>query len=247
MQLAVAFTVTGQREKYLRQALDSWARARGARGVPFIFCVEPGSPMPVDEFTLWVRCAFPLAQVTVNARRLGCSGNTRNAFTRAFEAGADYAVMAEEDLVVASDVLEFHSWAAREYADDQQVVSACAHARAGRGSDPAAVTRACWFNPLVCGTWRDRWDSYVLPGWAGIPGNAEGWDTNWQRRLNSEARYSIFPVMSRVLHIGEISSLTNWPLAEYFYRQSQSECFNPDYPPQQYREIPFPEHLGLLV
>lgn len=246
MQIAVAFTVSGHREKYLRQALDSWARARGSLDVPFIFCVEP-SAMPVAEFTAWARRAFPLARVIVNDRRLGCLANTRNAFGQAFAAGADYAVMAEEDLEVASDVLEFHSWAACEYAPDPQVVSVCAHARAGKGTDPAAVTRACWFNPLVCGTWRDRWDSYVLPGWAGIEGNDQGWDTNWQRRVNRDARYSIFPVMSRVMHIGEISSLVKWPLSEYFYRISRSECYRPDYPPQQYREIPFPEHLGLLV
>lgn len=248
MQLAVAFTVTGQREKYLRQTLDSWVRARGSGDVPVIFCVEPRSPMPLTDFTAWVQRSFPAgARVIVNDRRLGCQANTRNAFSRAFAAGADYAIMAEEDIEVATDVLELHAWAASEYLNDSQVTAVCAHARSSQAADPAAVTRACWFNPLVCGTWKDRWESYILPGWGGWGGDPEAWDTNLQRRINADGRQVIFPVMSRALHIGQVSSIRNYELSEHFYQGSRSDCYQPGYPPQQYQEIPFPEHLGLLV
>jgi hypothetical protein len=244
----IAFTVSGLRQKYLRRSLASWGRARGVQGWHLLFCVEPAPRVfPVAEFAQWAHRCFASAEVAVNDRRLGCLANTRNALARAFGSGAGFAVIAEEDCEVADDVLEYFCWARDAYAGDRTVVTACAHAlRAERGEAHQAV-RARWFNPVIWGTWPDRWRDVIAPGWGTIEGWPEAWDTNLRRICARRGLDSIFPVRSRALHIGETSTLTPGQLAEYYYRQALSSSFSPAYPPGKYEEVPFTEDLGLLV
>jgi GNT-I family len=245
----IAFTVSGHRQKYLRQSLDSWSRARGIDSWHLLFCLEPCRPhFPVAEFTQWVRGAFASTQVQVNDRWLRCAGNTRQAMSMAFASGAAFTVLAEEDVVVSTDVLEYLSWARDIYQADKEVLTVCAHAKQaeGGGSD-ADVVRSSWFNPVIWGTWADRWRESVAPGWGLLEGSLESWDANLRRQVVTAGKVSIFPVRSRALHIGEVSSQTPGQLAGYFYRQYLSSCFEPARGPQDYREIPFTEDLGLLV
>jgi hypothetical protein len=49
------------------------------------------------------------------------------------------------------------------------------------------------------------------------------------------------------LHIGEVSTITGYPLSQYFYAGSASSCFSPDYEPQSYREQERTPALELVV
>jgi hypothetical protein len=245
----IAFTVSGLREKYLRQALASWGRARGIGDWHLLFCLEPCRRVfPVTEFTQWVSRAFASAEVHVNSEWLRCAGNTRQAMSMAFARGAGFAILAEEDVLVSTDVLEYFSWARDAYADDRQVLTVCAHAKQAEGGGAETdVVRSGWFNPVIWGTWRDRWHDSVGPGWGLLGGALESWDANLRRQIVEAGQVSIFPVRSRSLHIGEVSSQTPGDLAGYFYRQYLSSCFDSERASQSYREIPFTEDLGLLV
>lgn len=244
----IAFTVSGLRQKYLRAALDSWAAARGVQDWHLLFCLEPCHKFfPVAEFTGWVRGAFASAEVQVNPARLGCLRNTRHAMRSAFALGAEFAVLAEEDCCVSTDALEYFCWARDTYAADAQAAAVCAHARHTDRGGQGEVVRQAWFSPIVWGTWRDRWAELIDPTWAASAGNTESWDDHLRHVLYDAGRVSIFPVRSRSLHIGEMSTLTPGLLAEWFYRQARSDCFDPARPPQNYREVPFTEELGLLV
>lgn len=246
----IAFTVSGLRQKYLREALGSWGRARGVGDWHLLFALEPcHKTFPVAEFTQWATRCFASAEVAVADSRLGCLRNTRRAMRLAFGAGADFAVLAEEDLVVSEDVLEYFTWARDAYAAEPEVTTVCAHSLRSAGGGPGDVVRSSWFNPLAWGTWRDRWEEFIDPGWGplGEGGNSESWDNNLRVQVSSAGRQGIFPVQSRALHIGQTSTLTPGPLAEYFYASSLSSTFSERRPPQAYREIPFSSELGLTV
>lgn len=252
--IAVAFTVSGTREKYLRHTLDSWRRVRGIEDVSLIFCVEPEPNFPLDSFSRWVEQEFLCrTEVWPNQVRLNTLKNTKLAFERGFQQGADFTVLAEEDIEVATDVLEYLTWAKDNYRDDQDVITVCAHAKEGTG-EPWQVTRASWFNPLVCGTWPDRWEHFIEPQW-GIPreftpavaNDYQAWDLNLRHLIHSAGKYSVFPVVSRALHIGEFSTWAPNLLASSYFRQAVSLCYKADIPPQQYREVDFDSVERLIV
>lgn len=250
-EVVVAFTVSGLREKYLRRALDSWAQVRGIANVQLVFCIEPAHTFPFGEFTGWAMRIFREPLVRQNTEQLGCLRNTRQAFSTAFAAGARLAVLAEEDLVVSADVLEYLNWAMGEYEQDPEIAAVCAHARESKSRDEEAVVRVPWFNPLVCGTWKDRWENVIEPSWGawdeGVEGN-QAWDNNLRIVLRQAGYKCVFPAMSRVLHVGETSTIYGSAVVgEYMYAQSISTCFRPDHHPAVHREVPFASVPGLLV
>jgi hypothetical protein len=261
----IAFTVSCLREKYLRQALDSWSQVRGIQDARLLFCLEPvsrfrrsapglppeqvgGTSFPVAEFRDYIVRNFPGCwyHIHVNERRLGCFLNTESALDLAFTRNeAEFAILAEEDMVVSTDILEYFAWAQR-YRTDLQAQAVCAHAFVSDGRSDQAV-RTSWFSPLVWGTWRERWQDYIRPGWGGVPGNPDAWDAGLRARIIEDKMACIFPALSRSQHIGQVSTLTPGALAEYFYKASISQCFSPDYPPQEYRETPRGPELQLTV
>ena len=245
--ITVAFTVSCQRQKYLRRVLESWHKVRGVQDVQLLFSLEPpGRSFPLPEFTRWVHDNFAHARVDVSGERLGCSANTRLAINQAFALGAEFVVLAEEDIEVSADVLEYLCWARDSYRSDGRVKAVCAHALHS-AAQPGQVVLVPWFNPLVWGTWPDRWESYIEPRWGGVEANTEGWDHNLRQRLEADGWLSVFPGRSRSRHIGETSTITGYPLSQYFYEGSVSNCFAPDFPPQKYMEVARTPELGLVV
>ena len=250
--LAVAFTVSGQREEYLQKSLESWLRVRGVQDAYMLFCVEPWARFPILDFRDWAAKHFTYSEVLQNGETYGCLKNTREAFGRSFERGASFAIVAEEDIEVAPDILEYFRWAQKEYQDEQDVTMVCAHAKDALDVTRAAVVRMPWFNPLVSGTWRDRWDLFVRPQWKGFSAGEwdrdnQAWDTNLRELIRTSGRSSIFPARSRSMHIGELSTWMPPMLAAHIYDSSRSDCFVGDCPPQSYYEVPWTDIPGLLV
>lgn len=252
--LAIAFTVSGQREKCLRQSLGTWGKARGVQDVHLIFCVEPAGHIPVKDFEAWAHRVFASCEVVVNATVLNTLKNTRKAFDLGFKAGARFVILAEEDIEVATDVLEYLQWASEKYEGDPDIITISAHSKDSSLADAGAVTRARWFSPMVCGTWRDRWESYIRPEFKGYaatkwdnPDTSQAWDTNLRAQIQRDGKASIFPVCSRATHIGEFSTWMCSAVAEHIYPLSQSGSYYPHYSPQEYHEIPFDTVPGLLV
>ena len=247
MSFTIAFTVSAQREKYLRQALDSWGKVRGIQDAHLLFCMEPRpvhSPFPVGEFKAFLQRSFRSTEVIVNDVRKGCFANTRDTMRRAFADGASFTILAEEDLVVADDLLEYFTWAQR-YRDDEKAIAVCSHVMATSGL-PGKAVRVPWFSPLVWGTWPDRWEQFILPGWGGIPGNPEAWDHHLRTLIHEGGLCSLFPAWSRSEHIGRASTLTPGALSEHFFEASTSQCFRPHYEPQDWQELP-PDSFKLVV
>lgn len=238
------------RQRYLRQSINSWARARGADKAEFLFCMEPPGSFPVSEFTAFAERSFPGRYlIQRNESVLGCLANTRQAMamaqtlTSAGGFGDGFAVVAEEDVEVSDDVLEYFAWARDAYRDDARTLAVCAHARKSSSADAHAVVRAPWFAPLIWGTWTDRWDKVIAPAWGPLEGsgNAESWDNNLQQLMARTGSLSVFPVRSRSVHIGVLSTLMGTALGEYLYQGSVSDCYSQSYSPGEFREIPYPD------
>jgi hypothetical protein len=236
----IAFTVSGQREHYLRKAIDSWARVRGIQDAHLLFCVDPLRPVhdrfPVGEFKAFLQRSFRSSEVIVNDTRLGPTGNTQEAMQQGFlRRPDDFVILAEEDLVVADDVLEWFTWAQR-YREDKEIQTVCGHIHNSSGRPDQAV-RVSWFSPLLWGTWLDRWVDFISKDWQGLPDNPGAWDAHLRNRIADAGLFTLFPGRSRVLHIGEVSTLTPGLLAEYFFEASQSKVFQASYPPQEFTEV----------
>lgn len=208
-QPVVVTTVSADRPEYLERTLTSWAGTR-RQGWRFAFAVEPGRYVDRCASLLddWCR-DDPGAVVLRNSRRLGVLTNPHRALDWAFgDAGAPFAVLAEEDVLVSTDVLEFFTELRHRHEHDEQVLTVCASAL-GQPDGPAdAYGVRETFCPLVWGTWADRWSGLFGPRWftaaAGpAPGVQEGWDWGVNRLLVETGRHCLYPLASRSQHIGE--------------------------------------------
>jgi hypothetical protein len=207
--MAVVMTAH-RRPYYLRRALDSWAWARGVDDLA-VFRVSLDASDKAAEMTQVVGDVPFRADMVLNDPPYGVSVNpveAGSAVLRDFP-DADFLVVAEEDLIVADDVLEYMAWARREFRDAKQVLLACAHPGT-EGWDVSACRLSAGFNPWVWGTWRDRWDAVLVPTWDRdySTGDAEcpysGFDWNINRRvMPRRGLQSVVPEVSRSQNIGE--------------------------------------------
>jgi hypothetical protein len=240
----VAFTVNN-RPAYLRETLDSWSRVRGIGDAYLLFQCEPGCPEAEDEC-----CAagFASRAVRVNRQRRGVLANPWQALESAFAlpVGSDFVILAEEDLVVSPDVLEYFTWAQR-YRDDPSVLGVTTHQHEERPGGLPGAAPADWSDPgrwhfWVWGTWRDRWERLLRDSWdttyeenGGGP-SQRGWDWKFRNLLvTGKGMRMIAPSLSRSQHIGRHGGSHCSPAD---FDVVASRCFaGPDVPPQDYQEV----------
>lgn len=230
--MIVVFTVSN-RPHYLARTLESWSRVRGAGGVTARFFCEPGCPEAVE---MCLRATFFWnTQVVLHECRAGVLVNPWIALSSAF-ADRDFAVLAEEDLIVSADTLEYFGWASERFEDDGEVLGVCAHSGA-ESADLAAVHLADGFSPWVWGTWWDRWGATLSPTWdkdysSGGAGDS-GWDWNINKRIMPRNGYKmVMPEVTRSQNIGQYGGAHALPAD---FAGTQVASFRENVPPQQYR------------
>ena len=237
MTQIVAFTAFN-RPHYMSQVLESWSYVRDVSEAHFDFHVEPGCR---EMETVCSYAPRTGSSVHVNGSRLGVQRNPfaaiNCAFDRylresAFEKQDDFVILAEDDFIVSTDILEWFSWAQQEFYEDQRVlcVSATQHEKQG---DEAQSLFLPWFPGWVWGTWRDRWQNLIAPDWT-FDYEHRGWD--WRLTdywCKEKGMVCVAPAVSRTQHIGEHGGVHTIP-GQWFLDQ-QSRCFEPEIPPQQYR------------
>lgn len=246
--ITVSFTVSCQRRAYMDHTMDSWSRVRGIDKAGMFFCLEHYLPFRKGQaqaavlereflgFEGEAARMFPQARVVRNSTRLGCLLNTRRAMQYAL-GQSEFGVLAEEDIEVSDDILEYFAWAAERYEKDTTVLAVCAHSLTSSGG-AGDVTLAPWFTPLVWGTWRSRWPQLDAV-WKPVQGYPEGWDYNI-RMLTGRMVQCVYPAQSRSQHFGMQSTMT-WasPVtgSNYFHDRSQSLTYQPHYEPQQFGSV----------
>lgn len=229
------------RPRYLAPVLDAWTGVRGLHDWHLRFAVEPS--VARDEVVALVRSfvrrtGHEDTEVVLNPTRLGVLENPYVHLDALFAAGYGFAVRAEDDLVVADDVLELFAHVATAYADDASVATAHAFSADPPDSAPEELGRTAAFCPWVWGTWRDRWLNLLGPTWDrdystynDSPGFETGWDWNLDTRVFPAHRLcAVAPAVSRVRNIGEVGE--HGTPADLVPAPS----FAAHQPPQRYRE-----------
>lgn len=193
------------RPVYFEPVLASWANVRGFTDWHPAVHLEPG---PIQHTMTDLATRHGLT-VTVNPYRRGVLSNPWHALNSAFLAGAEFVVLAEDDVLVCTDTLDYFTWAATEFAADH-VLAVCACTKDPH-CDPADTNRVQanqWFNPLVWGTWATRWNTVLRDTWdhdysSGTAHQPQsGWDWNINLRLMNGFTI-ISPRASRSTHIGK--------------------------------------------
>lgn len=243
--MIVTFTINN-RPQYLRETLDSWSKVRGAGDVVFCFRCEPGCAEAVELCNGFLGDHAGMS--VVNPHRYGVLANPWAAMEWAFgEEGdpGDFVVLAEEDLVVSPDVLEYFAWCQR-YAGYPKVLGVTTHQHHERAGGLAGVSAADWsdgssWHFWCWGTWKDRWESLIRDDWdftyrengGGL--NCRGWDWRIRNLLVIGQGYQmIAPSMARSQHIGKFGGAHCTP--EQFDDLLSPSFAGLDVPPQEYQE-----------
>jgi hypothetical protein len=208
------------RPHYLAPVLASWARVRDLPAWHLRVAVEPSGVRDgvVDLVRSFVReTGHDDTEVVLNPTRLGVLENPYAHLDALFRAGHGFVLRAEDDLLVADDVLELFGHVASTYADDPSVATAHAFSPdpvSASAPSPGAdeLVRSSAFCPWVWGTWRDRWLGLVGPTWDRDystynvePGFETGWDWNLNTRVfPAQGLCAVAPAVSRVQNIGEV-------------------------------------------
>lgn len=259
LESAAVIVTARSRPAYLRQVLASWQRARGLdrlRSFTFALGYDP------DAFTAQVRVIDAFRRDTglgdrVRVKVDSDAARKSNGMHRAIAEAAnhvlqdpavEFLVFGEEDITVSADVLEYMSWARREFASQGAVAAVCAHTAAGQGwhkrepagdagADQEAVRLLQDFSPWVWGTWRLRWEKLLEPTWdydvtSGGPMDS-GYDWNIATRVLPEGGLvCAVPDASRSQNIGRHGG---WASSEETWAFSQAASFRPDREPVTYR------------
>jgi hypothetical protein len=236
MKYELVFTAYN-RPLYLQQSIDSWNQVRGINQWPVTFHIEPSEVQ--NEILDIVFQLNTTVTAVVNPEKLGVLVNPWNALNSAFEAGADFVVIAEDDIAVSQDTLEFFSWTAEEYSGSKNVLCLNAFSQFG-GPKANEIMQHQKFSPLVWGIWRDRWEEHLRDTWdkdystGKADGSEAGWDWNINRILAQKDMRVIGPLQSRSDHLGEFDGTHMTP---EFYASSRGIDFTQTRGRQRYIEV----------
>lgn len=206
------FLTAYNRPDYLAQTLESWARVRGLGRWHIVFRVEPSDVQDeilslIDAFEQ--KADLASIETILNPERYGVLHHPWVGFEDLF-GHFDFVARTEDDLLVATDILEYLEWASEHFQFDADVAAVLGYASGEAGASAADVVVEQWFSPLVWGTWRHRWVDVIRDTWDhdystfnGTPGNQAGWDWNLNTRvLPSLGLLCAHPAVSRSNHIG---------------------------------------------
>ncbi len=238
----VVFTAYN-RPDYMRQTLDSWVAARGVSATVLDFHVDdPNAPSsaPVRDMCSAVDFGRPVSHP--NNGFFGVQRNPHEALKCGFasfpvQGPGDFVILAEDDMLVSTDILEYFRWCSRRFHGDDRAlcVSACQWRRRA-GSLAAVYPYSMSPGPYlwVWGTWRDRWESLLAPDWT-FNYEHEGWDWRIYRHWVQDQGYRVVtPAVSRCQHIGQYGG-THMNPSEHV--SVQSDCFVRAIPRQRYKVV----------
>jgi hypothetical protein len=228
------------RPQYLRETLESWSQVRGLDGlVSRRVCIEPSELTRPMSFLVQERDW----ETHVNDSRLGVLVNPVESIGAMFREHPEvgFVILAEEDVPVSSDILEYFSWAQR-FRDDLDILLVCAHTKtyALRDKPDQEIVRRmpAFFSPLVWGCWREDWFRVLEPTWdrsysTGVGAEA-GWDWNLMRIMRAAGQYSVAPDQSRSDHIGELAGAH---CSAEMFPETQDPWHHRDVPVCRYRYV----------
>jgi hypothetical protein len=226
------------RPHYFDQVLRSWAGVRGVSDWKPTVHLEPSAQQAQMARLAQAHLG---ADVRTNPRKLGVLENPFQALDTAF-ATDEFVVLAEDDVTASDDILEYFTWAAATFRNDHNILAVCACSKDTQASpdDEYTVAASKAFDPLIWGTWHDRWATTLRATWdhdysSGTPEAPQsGWDWNINLRVIGE-RWVAKPYASRSNHIGRRDGTHT---TVFTFPGTVSPTFRPHRPPGPYRYAP---------
>ncbi len=206
--------MANDRPEYFHDVANSWTKVRGLHHWSPYVSLEPTHRL-ADMHA--VAASYGL-EVRINPARFGVLEHPWQILHRAFDGDdpADFAVIAEDDVLVSDDILEYYNWAAKRF-EDEHILTVCSSSF-HEAADPADNYRAVvhtGFTPMCWGTWASRWHGVLRDTWdhnygSGTPERPEsGWDWNLNLRVIPRGGWEVVsPVASRTDHIGAFGTHT---------------------------------------
>lgn len=219
-----------KRPYYMRESLESWKQARGYQSLKRHVFVDP-SPRRGEMLSVFAQ-GDPDLYVHINNEHYGVLGNPWHALNYAFEADkADFVILAEEDLVVTPDVLDYFAFTSMEY-QPQEALAVCAYNKEPGNSLGRTFLRE-GFEVWIWGLWRENWYSKIRDTWDfdystnnGVPGIDAGWDHNITR-ISRQGHPCVYPEVTRSRHIGRLEGSH---MQEHWFQTMQPATFDLDRP-----------------
>ena len=142
-------------------------------------------------------------KIIIQKKRLDCATNVYTAIKMAFNAGSEYNIHIEDDIIVCKDTLLYFEWANKQYFKDKKVF--CITSYNKRGTQPSLtefnkVLRSAGFNSWGWAIWIDRWKQ-IENNWDFCYKDM-GWDYHLLHHMQNKNLVKIAPLVSRVQNIG---------------------------------------------
>lgn len=226
------------RPAYFAPVLRAWAGVRGLERWNPVVYVEPSR----EQAEVFAIAAAHEIGASLNPVRYGVLEHPWRILEHLLgHEESDFVIIAEDDVLVADDILDYFGWAAERFAGER-VLAVCASSFAG-ACPPGQEHRVVLgdrFTPMVWGTWRDRWEQVLRESWdhdysSGTPGAPQsGWDWNLNLRVIPAGGWLCAqPVSSRTDHIGRTGIHTT----AVSFPGSVSATFTPHYPPGRFHTV----------
>jgi hypothetical protein len=249
-----------RRPYYLEPVLAAWSKATGIENITR-FIIALGATDRIGAQIALIERMRPRFACPVDVRMQSYAAVIGNGPHRAIAEAAsaafadgdvDFLVFGEEDVQVSTDVLAYMRWAAERFADDPEVLTACAHNQGGQGwdepgrddadADQETARLLPYFNPWGWGTWRDRWEKILEPEWdyecdLGGP-LTSGYD--WVIQTQILPRHNMLCVVPDAARSQNIGALEGWASSPAGIARAQAQSFRAARDVPQYRLVAGP-------
>lgn len=209
MKKAIVFTVF-DRPEFLEPTLESWLNVEYLDQYDIFFKVEP-SEKNNEVLNIIKNFSYKSGKdvkIMLNSTRRGVLLNPWEAIDLLVNKFSyDFFILAEDDLIVSNDILNYFNQAIHKYSSQENVLCICSMNDTDL-NDEYVFQEVDSFRVLVWGTWASKWNNYLRDTWdkdysSGIDGGPSGWDWNISLRVIPQNNLiCIAPSTSRVQHIG---------------------------------------------
>jgi len=221
MKTTIAFTVY-DREDYFKQVLESWSEVRNIENYNFVFKIEISEKLNkiLDIIESFKNKTSSLIGIIVNDPKSGVGVNHYEALYLCFEElNSDLVIMAEDDVIVSEDILEYFDYVFKKYKNDEEILTVCSHRYVETNSQELLIKEQS-FDPWIWGTWKTKWKKYLKNDWDLEKFSLEGrlvggFDYHIVYKILPKYNLkSIFPSTTRSKHIGVEGT---YATADYYF------------------------------
>ena len=198
------------RPHYLKRMLESLSR-NNLEGYHLYCGVEPNCQEVID---ICKAIDFVPCMVHVNAVQMGITANALGVLDRAFDAGSEFNVYLEDDLLLAPDTLDLANWYATHPRQPECVLlNLCNCVEETPDKSGVKVINTTGFNSWGWVATRESWHKWIRPNWfndynevLGMQWGHGCWDWSINGFIRSNHLNVMRPTCCRVTNIGEVGT-----------------------------------------